>query len=144
MANIFKPIKNRHSKFKRGAQVPCLVLSPGEKAGILMNLRKEENLLTNKNENQKFLIVEPPAMEIDYQNKTSPCYVCDSEKGVTVKVSFKREQELLSLFCDPKMVSNVFDETFISKASGIKPDVKQLIGIGLIAFIFGGLTGLMF
>lgn len=142
--SILKPAKNKHSRFRRGVLTPCIILYPGSKSAVLADLRKEENLLTNSTENQKFLIVEAPALEISYKNKNTPCYVCDAEKGVTVSLSFEREKELSSLYCDPKMVSNVFDETFISKASGIKPDIKQLIAVGLFAFIFGGLTGLLF
>lgn len=139
-----KPAKKKNSRFKRGDLVLCLVLSPGQKYGQFVNLRKEENILTNKQENQKFLIIEPPAFETVYKDKSSLVYVCDAEKGVTVKLEFDRDKELASIFCDPKMISNVFDESFISKASGIKPDWKQLAGIALFGFVFGGFFGLMF
>lgn len=141
---MMKVPKKKYSRFRRGSLAPCLILSPGEKNAIFQNLRKEENILSFRQENQKFLVVEPPALEIDINGKSVPCYVCDSEKGVTVNLSFEREEELSTLFCDPKLVSNVFDESFISKASGIKADYKQLIGIAFMGFIFGGLLGLMF
>lgn len=136
--------KKKYSRFRRGSLTPCLILSPGEKNAVFQNLRKEENILSFKQENQKFLVVAPPALEIEDNGKSVPCYVCDVEKGVTVNLSFEREQELSTLFCDPKMVSNVFDESFISKASGIKADYKQLIAIAFMGFVFGGLLGLMF
>lgn len=141
---MFKLPKNKYSRFRRGSLTPCLILSPGEKNAIFQILRKEENILTFRQESQKFLIVAPPALEIHENQKSIPCYVCDVEKGVTVNLSFEREKELSMLFCDPKMISNVFDESFISKASGIKADYKQLIGIAFMGFIFGGLLGLMF
>lgn len=141
---MMKVPKKKYSRFRRGSLTPCLILSPGEKNAIFQNLRKEENILSFKQENQKFLVVASPALEIDINGKSIPCYVCDSEKGVTVNLSFDREQELSTLFCDPKLVSNVFDESFISKASGIKADYKQLIGIAFMGFVFGGLLGLMF
>lgn len=144
MSDILKPKKNRFSRFKRGSQVPCFILSPGEKISVLKYLRKEENLLSNRNENQSFLITASPALEILHDNKIYPCYVCDAEKGVTVALDWERDTGLTNLFCDPKLVSNVFDETFISKASGIKPDIKQLLGLGFFAFIFGGVVGLLF
>lgn len=124
--------------------VLCLVLSPGDKSGQLVNLRKEENVLTNKTENQKFLIIEPPAIEFTHNYKPYPVYVCDSAKGVTVGLSFDREKELASMFSDPRMFSNVFDETFISRATNIKTDFKQLIGVALFSVFFGWVIGLMF
>ena len=132
------------SNFKRGKLVLCLVFSPEETRGEFKNLRKEETLLTDKQENLKFLIVEKPALELSYKSKTYPIYVCDAEKGVTVGIDFNRKEELAAMYCDPHMISNIFDETFISKASNIKPDWKQLVGIALFGFIFGGLVGLMF
>jgi hypothetical protein len=132
-----KPAKNKTSRFKRGTLVLCLVLSPGQKYGQLVNLRKEENILSNKQENQKFLIMEPPALEFSHNYRSYPVYVCDAEKGVTVSLEFNRAAELSSMFCDPKMLSNVFDETFISKASNIKPDWKQLIGL-LFSVLYSG------
>lgn len=141
---MMKVPKKKYSRFKRGSLTPCLILSPGEKNAIFQNLRKEENILTFKQENQKYLIIAAPALEIDVNGKSVPCYVCDSEKGVTVNLSFEREKELSTLFCDPKMVSNVFDESFISRASNIKPDFKQLLGIAFMGFIMGGFVGLLF
>jgi len=139
-----KPAKKKKSRFSRGNLVLCLVLSPGERSGQFIYMRKEENLLTNKTENQKYFIIAPPSLELCYKDKTYNVYVCDSEKGVTISLSFNREQELETLFCDPKMISNVFDESFISKASGIKPDFKQLLAVGFFGFIFGGMMGLLF
>lgn len=136
--------KKRTSRFARGTYVPCIILDPGERSAILTTLRKEEKLLTNKTENQKFLIVESPCIEVRTDNNIKRAYVCDVEKGVTVSLSFVREAGLSSLFCDPKMVSNVFDETFISKASGIKPDFKQLMCFSAFGFIMGGFLGLLF
>lgn len=136
--------KKSKSRFKRGSLVLCLVLSPGEKYGEFKNLRKEENILSDKHENLKFLITEPPTLSLAFKDKSYPVYVCDAEKGVTIKLSFAREQELASMYCDPHMLSNVFDETFISKASNIKPDWKQLVAVACMSLIFGGLIGLMF
>lgn len=136
--------KKSKSRFKRGTLVLCLILSPGERRGEFKNLRKEETLLIDKPESQKFLIVAPPALELSFKNKTYPVYVCDAEKGVTISLSIDRERELAALYCDPHMISNIFDETFISKASNIKADWKQLVGIGCGSLVFGLLLGLMF
>lgn len=139
-----QPPKKKQSRFRRGTMVLCLLVSPGSKHFQFINMRKEESILSNRQENQKFLIVEPPTLEILHKEKGYPVYVCDSEKGVTIKLNFDRDTNLASLFCDPKMVSNVFDESFVSKASNIKADWKQLVSIALFAFVFGGLFGLCF
>lgn len=141
-----KPVSPNKAKshFKRGNLVLCLVFSPEESRGEFKNLRKEETLLTDKQENQKFLIVEKPALELSYKSKTYPVFVCDAEKGVTVGIDFIREEQFAKMCCDPHMISNVFDESFISKASNIKMDWKQLVGVALFGFVFGGLVGLLF
>jgi len=141
---LVKPPKKSKSRWKRGNNVLCLLLSPGANRAELATLRKEESLLTYKKENQAFLIVEPPALVTDYKEKQHKIYVCDVERGVTVSLSFTRSAALAELFCDPKMVSNVFDETFISRATAIKADWKQLVGIGAGGVMFGFITGLIF
>ena len=141
---LFKPPKKSKSRWKRGNNVLCLLLTPGANHAELATLRKEENLLTYKKENQSFLIVSPPALVTDYKEKQHKIYVCDTERGVTISISFARSSQLINLFCDPKMVSNVFDETFVSRATGIKADWKQLVGIGAGGVMFGFITGLIF
>jgi hypothetical protein len=144
ISETIKPVKKRKLRFNRGSNVLCVILEPGEKHFSFIVLRKEEKLLTNKTENQKFLIEQPPSCSYSYKEKSYPLYICDSERGVTVDLTFERASGLALLFADPKMISNVFDESFISKASGIKPDFKQLLGVALMGFVFGGLMGLMF
>ena len=144
--SIIKPVspKKAKSKFKRGNLVLCMLISPGQKQAEFKNLLKEENILSDKHENQKFLIVEPPAVITTVKDKSYPVYVCDTEKGVTVGLSYDRELELASMYCDPHMLSNILDETFISKASNIKADWKQLVGVACGGMVFGVLFGLMF
>jgi len=138
------PEKKAKSRFKRGKMVLCLVLSPGQKTGEFINLLKEENLLSNKQENQKYLIVAQPAVYITSKNNSYQIYVCDAEKGVTVDLQINRNEELATMYCDPHMISNIFDESFISKASNIKADWKQIVGVGMGAFLMGGMFGLLF
>jgi len=138
-----KPLtpKKAKSKFKRGNLVLCMLISPGQKQAEFKNMLKEESVLSDKHENQKFLIVEPPAIITTVKEKSYPVYVCDIEKGVTVGLSYDRNLELASMYCDPHMLSNILDETFISKASNIKADWKQLVGVacgsGIMFFLFG-------
>ncbi|WP_440944965.1 hypothetical protein ACSAZL_12455 [Methanosarcina sp. T3] len=139
-----KPAKKKKSRFRRGDMVTGLIFSPGQNGGHLTTLRKEENILKNKNEDQSFLIVEPPALWVQHKEKIYYIYLCDAEKGVTVDVKFYKGDELAQLFCDPRMVNNVFDESFISRATNIKPDWKQLIGVGLFSGLFFFVFGLMF
>lgn len=138
------PPKKAKSRFKRGKLVLCMLISPGQKQAEFKNLLKEENVLSDKHENQKFLIVEPPSLISTVKDKSYPVYVCDTEKGVTIGLSYDREQKLASMYCDPHMLSNILDETFISKASNIKADWKQLVGVGCGGLVFGAMLGLLF
>lgn len=85
-----------------------------------------------------------PQLSIEYKQKIHPVYILDADKGVSVKLDISRAEGLASLFCDPGLVCNVLDEAFISKASKLKPDYKQLLGVGLFSAIIFFLFGLMF
>lgn len=135
-----KPI----SRFKRGKLVLCLVLSPENRNGELKNLLLEETTLTDKHENQKFLIVEKPCLELSFKNKSYPVYICDNTKGATVNLKFERDSDLAKVYCDTHMLSNILDISFLSKMSNIKPDWKQLVSIAIFGAFIGWMFGLMF
>ncbi|MDD3043502.1 MAG: hypothetical protein PHW56_11340 [Methanosarcinaceae archaeon] len=136
-----RPGKLKNSRFKRGQSVLCWVIYPGNRRGQLLTLKKEENILIDRSENRKFVIAEPPQLELIHKERIYNIYVCDAEKGCTARLQFERDSELSRLFCDPVLVANIIDESFISRASKIKSDWKQVtaaaFGSGLIFFLFG-------
>ena len=134
--------KKRSQRTQRGTLVDCLVIYHGINTAHLLTLVKQEQVLIDKNENRKFLIIAPPQIVFNYgKNKSSRVYVCDGDKGVTVFMNFIRDKQLVELKTDANMLSNILDTAILSRLSKIKPDQKLLMFAAGFGVFIGWVLG---
>jgi hypothetical protein len=138
-ANTVKPPKK--PSFRRGSNVLCLLVTPGESKPELLKLRKTEDLIIDKKEDRSFTVSTGPALEIINKNKNIDCYVLDAHKGCTVDLDFKGNESILEMKTNPETTYDLIDGHLISQFVDLKPDWKQsagmALGAGLLAFMFG-------
>ncbi len=141
-ANTAKPPKK--PRFRRGTNVLCLLVTPGESKPELLKLRKTEDLIIDKTEDRSFTVSAGPALEIINKNKNIDCYILDAHKGCTVDLSFDENKSLLEMKTNPETSYDLIDGHLISQFVDLKPDWKQSAGMGFLAGILGFMFGLMF
>jgi len=133
----------KEPKYRRGKNIPCLIVWPGERQSSLIILRQVEKYLIDQGHDRKFLISEAPAFEIVHKGRIMNCYVCDAEKGCTVAMTFKHQDCMAELWTDPRMVDSLLDSSFVSQVSTLKPSWKSQAGMAIIALIMGFLFGVI-
>lgn len=131
-------------KFKRGINVLCLVIWPGKRQHELLILRQTESVIHDRDQDRKFLVVEPPCIEISQGKRLLDCYLIDAEKGCTIKSTFQRDDGLLKVSTNPALVDSLLDVSFITQVSTLKPDWKSKLSFGLMMGVIFFLVGLMF
>lgn len=136
--------KPGRSLFRRGSDVLCLVITPGERTPELLKLRKTENIITDKHDDRAFIVSTHPALRIRNRSDQLDCYVLDAEKGCTVDLSFVRDSRLAQMHTNPETTYDLIDQAFISQFIDLKPDWKSQLTFGLFIGLIAFLVGLMF
>ena len=141
-ANTAKAPKKPY--FRRGSNVLCLLVTPGESKPALLKLRKTEYLIIDKNEDRSFTVSTGPALEIINKNKNIDCYVLDAHTGCTVDLNFIGDKEILEMKTNPETTYDLIDGHLISQFVDLKPDWKQSAGMAFFAGVMAFMFGLMF
>lgn len=140
--NIIK--KPRKPLFRRGNNVLCLLISPGERTPELVKLRKTENTIVDRNEDRLFIVSTGPALTIKNKSESMDCYVLDAEKGCSVDLVFGRDNKLATMHTNPETTFDLIDQNFISQFVDLKPDWRAQMGFGIFCGLIAFLAGLMF
>ena len=123
---------------KKGESEHVLIIGKGCKTFELTKLNKVGDFLKDTLANKEFGVIHDPVELKLSSTKKISCYLVDKEKGSTVEMI--KDDSLIKLKTNPSLLSNVVDTSLLEEAFGLKPTSRALI----MAFIFGGILGLLF
>ncbi|WP_406661571.1 hypothetical protein V7O66_03385 [Methanolobus sp. ZRKC3] len=123
---------------KKGENENVLLIGKGCKSLEVKKLTKVGNFLNDSLVDKEYAVLHDPIELKLSSTKKMMCYLVDKEKGVTVEIS--KDASVLDLKTSPTLLSKVVDTSLLEEAFGLKPTTRSLI----MAFIFGGILGLLF
>jgi len=133
--------KPKKPRFRRGKHVLCMLVTPGETTAELLKLRKEEDIIVDRDQDRIFTVSCGPALRIENKKETLDCYIVDAHKGCTVYAEYQHTKDMLAMYTNPETTYDLIDQHFVSQIVDLKPDWKQSAGMafgsGLLAFMFG-------